>query len=63
MKPSDAYQLSIMRDYIKDKPEFTETFEYIDNGVSGTSRQTDFSADDGRYHGRENQLYYCKGLV
>lgn len=39
MKPSDsiANQLAIMRDYTKDKAEFTDTFEYIDNGVSGTS--------------------------
>ena len=39
MKPSDsiANQLAIMRDYTKDRAEFTDTFEYIDNGVSGTS--------------------------
>lgn len=39
MKPSDsiANQLALMRDFTKDKPEFTEAFEYIDNGVSGTS--------------------------
>ena len=39
MKPSDsiANQLAIMRNYVKDKQEFAETYEYIDNGVSGTS--------------------------
>jgi len=39
MKPSDsiANQLAIMRNFTKEKPGFTDTFEYIDNGVSGTS--------------------------
>ena len=66
VKPSDsiANQLAIMRDYAKNRAEFTDTFEYIDNGVSGTSfdrpafQQMMEDARAGKI-----KLYHSKGFV